>query len=78
LIWQIAGLDISELAIEKLKKILPGGKFVCGSIYDAAKLLEPAELVFTCGVLIHIPPEGMKKAAENINALSEYSIHLEA
>lgn len=76
---ELAGLDIHAPAIELAKKRLPQGQFVVGSLYDAAKLFNRKfDIVFTCGVLIHIPPDMLPVAKEQIDALARMaSIHIE-
>jgi SAM-dependent methyltransferase len=74
---KLAGLDIDATAIEKAKATLPG-EFVAGSIYDAASLFNRQfDLVFTCGTLIHIPPESLAKAVEQVKALGKTVVLLE-
>jgi hypothetical protein len=54
------------------------GEFVAGSIYDASSHFKRKfDLVFTCGVLIHIPPESIEKAIEQVKALGKTVVVLE-
>jgi spore coat polysaccharide biosynthesis protein SpsF len=65
------GIDVNENAIEQA--ISAGLDVIPGSI-----LTVPAELVFTSGVLIHIPPEALQEVMQHIvDASYDYVLAVE-
>jgi hypothetical protein len=66
---ELAGLDINPEAIRRAQDNVPG-KLVAGSIYNAADYFDKTyDVVFTCAVLTHIPPENIKRALEQVQRL---------
>ena len=76
---EVFGIDIHPGAIEWAKRANPGGTFVTGSIYDSSNIFKRKfDLVFTCGVLIHIPPEKVGEVVSEAKLLSNGPVvHLE-
>jgi len=75
---KVAG-DANPEAIEYAKSVIPEGHFECGSVYDAADIFkEKFDLVFSMGVLIHIPDDMVDQVREQALALSkETNLHCE-
>lgn len=59
---KLSGIDINLDAANYARLTLPNANIVCGSIYDLDKYFKEKEfdLIFSMGVLIHIPPEMME------------------
>lgn len=52
------GLDINPIALKSARSYCPKATFIQGSIYDLSQFKDDQfDLVFTCGVLIHIPSD---------------------
>ena len=60
------GIDIQKDAVEKAKECLPHINIVNGSVFDIPFKDEFFDLVFTSGVLIHISPDDITKALDEI------------
>lgn len=72
------GVDINENAIKKGLEKYPFIKFVKGSIYEIPLQDNSFDLVFTRGVLIHIPPEDRKQALKELKRISKkYIVNIE-
>lgn len=79
----LAGLEPNESARNKLQNT--ADEIVEGTATDIQLPDESKDLVFTCGVLIHIPPEELLKACSEIYRVSKnwivtveyYSRHLQ-
>ena len=68
---KLAGIDINPEAIAYAKSVLPQAKIELGSIYDAGSIFkEKYDLVFSMGVLIHIPDIMVPKVKDQAIALS--------
>ena len=69
---EFAAVEINEMAATKLKSLAPTVDVTVGSAAD----FEPArqyDLVFTKGVLIHIPPENLARVYKNMfNSSNKY------
>lgn len=61
---QFQAIEINQSAFEKLKQI-PDVHAVCGSLYEPFPG-GPADLAFTCGVLIHLAPEKLPIAYDRL------------
>jgi len=75
---ELAGIDINEAATAYARGALPSANIITGSLYDARKYFpERFDLVFTMGVFIHIPPEGLSAARDQARALGKMVVHCE-
>ncbi|OGG79575.1 hypothetical protein A3A39_02430 [Candidatus Kaiserbacteria bacterium RIFCSPLOWO2_01_FULL_54_13] len=63
---RLAGLEINPDAVKVAQATLPGAHIVCGSIYDADTFFKEQEfdLVFSMGVLIHVPPDTVEEVRD--------------
>ena len=66
---QTYGIEINKLASKISEK--KGHKILVGSVKNQIKLKSKFDLVFTCGLLIHINPKDLNKVYKNIFALSK-------
>ena len=74
----VHGVDINEYAIEQAKKRYPSFKFNCTSIEQIPYTDSFFDVVFTRGVLIHIPKKNMKAAMDELYRISKkWIFHLE-
>lgn len=74
---EIGGIDINENAIQLASEKMPKGRFEVCSLYDMD--VEPYDIVFTMGTMIHIPPNGIDRVIDHcIKKASKYVIHIEA
>ena len=62
---KISGVDINKKAINELKEEKPGYHLLEQSILEKIDI-EPSDLCFTKGVLIHINPDKLENAYENL------------
>lgn len=60
------GVDVGCYAVAQAQRRLPGANFAAGSIYQLPFCDASFDLVFTCGVLIHIPPADLQAAVSEI------------
>jgi len=63
---QIFGLDINKGALEILRTNYPQINAVYGTLFDNPFKDNFFDLVFTCGVLIHVRPDNLYKAMEEV------------
>ena len=68
---EIYGIDLNEKALEKTKEKFPNFKFQKGSLLKIPFSDSFFDLVFTRGVLIHIAPEDIQQATEEILRVSK-------
>jgi len=74
----LGGIDVCAAGVDAAKIHLPDGKFEHCSVYDM-NCDEKFDMVFTMGVMIHIPPDGIDRAIEQIiNKAKKYIIHCES
>lgn len=73
---KLAGIDINANAVNYAKSTLPDANIICGSIYDIDKYFKEKEfdLIFSMGVLIHIPPEMLRDVRDKIIYLAKNAI----
>jgi len=74
----VAGIDLSEYAIEKAKQRYPNFRFYIGNVLQIP-LQEQFDLVFTSAVIEHIKPDLLKKAFDEMFRVSKkYILNIEA
>ncbi|MCK5451179.1 MAG: methyltransferase domain-containing protein [Candidatus Omnitrophica bacterium] len=61
------GIEINQQAVDMSKKRMDGVNIIQGSAFDIPFKTGYFDLVFTCGVLIHIAPENLKTAMKEIH-----------
>lgn len=64
------GVDVNEDALATARRRMPRCTFVRASAYTLPLAAESFDLVFTCGVLIHIPVEDLPAALAEIHRTS--------
>lgn len=69
--YNLTGIDISEYALKKARKYNPDIEYKHGSILDIPFLDNQFDLVFTSGVLIHVHPDDLSQAIEEIYRCSK-------
>jgi len=78
---KICGIELHENAFHFAKSVLPeDSKLVLGNMYDLQDYFEENEvdLLFTMGVIIHVPPGMNQYLAEVFSYISKkYIIHIE-
>lgn len=62
----IAGVDVNDAALEVAREAVPGAQLQKASAYALPFDDRSFDLVFTTGVLIHLPPEGIGAAIDEI------------
>lgn len=71
------GIDISEDGVIYAQEKMPDGKFEHCSVYDM-DTDEKFDLVFTMGVMIHIPPDGIDEAIDKcVQKSNKLVVHVE-
>ncbi len=68
--FDVGGIDMNQYALDKAKKKLPFFNFKKGTILDIPFNDSTFDLVFTRGVLIHIPEENLKTAMSQLFRVS--------
>ena len=63
------GIEINKFASKIAEK--KGHKILVGSVKNKIKIKSKFDLVFTCGLLIHINPNDLNKVYKNIFSLSK-------
>jgi SAM-dependent methyltransferase len=72
----IGGIDICKAAIDFAKEKMPNGNFYTGAIQDMK--IDKYDIVFSSGVLLHIPPDDIKQVIINMILKSnKYIMHME-
>lgn len=73
---KFSGIDINQKAIEIANKQSPGGiNFIVGSIYELQKIAsESFDIVFTAGVLMHIPHEKVEEIIKEMHRISKVCV----
>lgn len=64
------GIDIQRTAIKQAWATWSGGNFVTGSILDLPFRDGFFDVAFTCGVLIHVPTDGLSKVMREMVRVS--------
>jgi len=64
------GIDIQRRAIRDAWASQAGGNFVVGSLFDLPFRDGRFDVAFTCGVLIHVPPAGIRDAVREMHRVS--------
>ena len=73
---KIGGLDINKEGIEFARNLLPKATLYNQSIYDMPN--DKWDVVFTMGILIHIPPDGIQDVIEKcVDKANRYIIHID-
>jgi len=67
----LSGVDVLSDAIESAKKNVPDATFQVGSILELPFEDNSFDLVFTCGVLIHVHPNEVTQAINEIHRCSK-------
>lgn len=70
------GVDVNARALEAARSRLPGLRFIEAAAYELPFENESFDLVFTCGVLIHIPPEARPRALDELLRVSRRYVWL--
>ena len=74
---KFGGIDVSEGSVKFAKEHVPDADFAVSSVYDM-NTSDKYDMVFTAGVMIHIPPDGIDIAIKKcIEKAKRYVIHLE-
>ena len=68
------GVDVNKWALTELKKAYPLMNGVYGTIYDLPFKNSFFDMVFTCGVLIHVPPKYVKEAMLELIRVSKHYV----
>jgi len=68
---ELYGIDIQSYAVEKAKRIAKDINIIKGSVFDIPFKDNYFDLVFTAGVLIHISPNDIDKALDEIYRCSK-------
>jgi pseudaminic acid biosynthesis-associated methylase len=75
---EFAGVEPNSLALQIARRSTDRAGFLAGTVYDLPFKNECFDLVFTCGVLIHIPNEKLKKALNELERVaSRYLLLIE-
>jgi SAM-dependent methyltransferase len=75
---ELTGLEINPTAVRYAREKVPKASFVESDLHDLDAMNGAYDLVFTSGVLIHIPPADLKGVLEKLDRKStRYLIHLE-
>ncbi len=67
---EVWGVDIQRAALSLAAQAMPKGNFVYGSLFDLPFKDNWFDIAFTCGVLIHVPPEGLGAAMDEMYRVS--------
>ncbi|MEX1028734.1 MAG: pseudaminic acid biosynthesis-associated methylase [Paenibacillaceae bacterium] len=68
---RLYGIELQDYAVEKSKQVTEGINVIQGSIFDIPFKDNYFDLVFTSGVLIHIAPDDITKAIDEIYRTSK-------
>lgn len=72
------GIDVSSASVDWAREKLPEGQFSVESVYDM-DIEQKYDMVFTIGVLIHVPPDGILQALQRcLDKATRYVMHIEA
>lgn len=74
---KVGGVDVSEQIVEYASEKVPEAKIECSTVYDM-NTDDKWDIVFTMGVLLHIPMDQINTAVSNcVKRANKYVIHLE-
>jgi pseudaminic acid biosynthesis-associated methylase len=68
--FTVAGIDINQYALQEARHRLPRVILLRATAYHLPFSDKSFNLVFTCGVLIHIPPESLNDVIREIHRVS--------
>jgi len=68
--FAVTGIDLNGYALQEARRRLPHANLLRATAYRLPFADESFDLVFTCGVLIHIPPESLDDAIREIHRVS--------
>ena len=75
----IGGLEVNKRAVKFAQEKLPRAKLLHMDLHDMHNINEKYDLVFTSGVLIHVPPDELMNVAKKCLDLSNrYVVHMES
>jgi hypothetical protein len=75
---EIGGLEISPKAVKFARNKLSMPHLKLMNLHDMDQIEERFDIVFTSGVLIHIPPEDVKSVVQKMMGMgNKYVMHLE-
>ncbi len=75
----INGLEVNKKAVKFAQEKLPKANLLHMDLHDMHNLIEKYDLVFTSGVLIHVPPDDIGDVLKKCLDLSNrYIIHMES
>jgi pseudaminic acid biosynthesis-associated methylase len=66
IVGSVHGVDVSEHALEQARERFPGADLVCAQARSLPFEDRAFDLVFTTGVLIHLPDESLAEAMDEI------------
>lgn len=73
----VGGIDINTGAIKLAKQMVPSGVFSVGDIHDL-DVTDQYDIVFTSGVLLHVPPKSVKNILQRcLDKAEKYVVHME-
>ena len=76
---RIGGLEINEKAVKFAHEKLPEADLRCMDLHNIMQLDDSFDIIFTSGVLIHVPPENIVQVVDNFIALAgKYVMHIES
>lgn len=74
----IGGLEINKKATDFAKTKLPKANLLCMDLHDMHNIQDKYDLVFTSGVLIHVPPDEIPNVLYKcLDLSSKYVMHIE-
>jgi hypothetical protein len=75
----ISGLEINKKAVRFARQKLPDLELLSMNLHDMNSIDKKYDVVFSSGVLIHVPPEDLKGAVEKMIGISnKYVMHIES
>lgn len=74
---RFGGIDVNKISVDFAKEHVLGGDFEVTSVYDM-DIETKYDLIFSVGVFIHIPPDGIDEAISRcVQKSNKYVAHLE-
>lgn len=68
----VAGLDLTEVSVRRLRERFPGDRFACVDVSEGVPLEGPFELVSAMDVLLHVTADDRyRRALENLRSVVE-------
>lgn len=75
----VHGLEINKKAVDFAKMKLPNTDLLCMDLHDMHNIKQKYDLVFTSGVLIHVPPDEIPNVLlKCLDLSSKYVMHIES